>query len=481
MNCPTCNRQYSEGLSFCPTDGAQLRAESEKTDPLIGTLLDGRYRVIDVLGRGGMGVVYRALQVKVDREVAVKVIRPAGSDREDAVRRFEREAKIVSTLRHPNTLKLIDFGHTDGGMLYIVNPLLQGRPLDVVLAEEGRLTPARTLHVLAQLCDALIEAHELGIVHRDLKPANIFIECVGEQEVVKILDFGIAKLTVDAVDQTAQGSMVGTPAYMSPEQIRAEASVDGRADIYSLGVVAYECLCGRQPFAGLEFMAIALRHLHETPLSLQSFTPTLGLDARVDELVLRMLEKLPEDRYPDAATLRKAIDQVERRLALPPEPGPRDAAATPDLDLPSEATFRRSFGWKAGLLVFGAGLAWAGGWALWREPSPGGETLARPSGVAVVQPAVASLVIERAPASGPAQTAVQAVASPRTEAPPKGATSSPQLAGARPPSSTVRPTPANLPGRRPETGTPANSPGRRPATAAPASSVPAYAPAPGLF
>ncbi len=204
------------GVEFSPQHGTRLRLISEVGDPFVGRVLDGRYRVDSVLGRGGMGVVYLGRQVNVDRPVAIKVLSRDAAQREDIVRRFEREARIISRLRHPNTLKLIDFGHTPEGVLYIVNPLLEGRPLDVVLQQDRALTVERTLRMMRQVCDALAEAHALGIVHRDLKPGNVFSEIVGDQEVFKVLDFGIAKLSEETTGHTGTGSAVGTPATCRP-------------------------------------------------------------------------------------------------------------------------------------------------------------------------------------------------------------------------------------------------------------------------
>ena len=288
---------------------------SPEVDPFIGALLDGRFRVESVLGRGGMGVVYRGRQVNVDREVAIKVLTPDGQQHEDVVKRFEREARIISKLRHPNTLKLIDFGHTDTGVLYIVSPLLEGRPLDRLIQDEGFLSPARVLNILRQVCEALVEAHQLNIVHRDLKPANIFTEVIGSQEVIKVLDFGVAKLTSETTENTVKGTTVGTPAYMSPEQIRAETTLDGRADLYSLGAVAYESLTGRRPFVGMSFWDVAMKHISTAPTLPSLLDPPVCLPAAVEELVMRMLAKHPDDRFPDATACRRAIVAIEREVA----------------------------------------------------------------------------------------------------------------------------------------------------------------------
>ncbi len=334
MRCPSCEAAYPAGTDFCPKDGTRLAPDAANTgDPFVGQVLDGRYRVESVLGRGGMGVVYKAHQVNVDRSVAIKVLNADALTRAEVVKRFENEARIISKLRHPNTLKLIDFGHMPDGRLFIVNPFLDGMPLDEVLKREGRLSLVRTLAIVREVALALDEAHGHGIVHRDLKPANIFTERMGGQEVIKVLDFGIAKLTDNTTQITQDNTTIGTVPYMSPEQIRAE-QVDARSDLYSLGCVAYECLVGRSPFGGESFLSVAMKHLNDAPPSMHGQVPPLASpDPQVEELVMRCLEKLPEDRPADAMTLVQAVLRIERRLAvgdeseaspfatIPPPPG----------------------------------------------------------------------------------------------------------------------------------------------------------------
>ncbi len=334
MRCPRCEAVYADGTEFCSRDGTRLLPDAAASgDPFIGQVLDDRYRIDSVLGRGGMGVVYRAHQATVGRAVAVKVLNHDASSRPEVVRRFENEARIISTLRHPNTLKLIDFGHLPDGRLYIVNPLLEGLPLDEVLKTEGRLDVPRALAIVREVALALAEAHDHGIVHRDLKPANIFTERLGRQELVKVLDFGIAKLTHETTQITQENTTIGTVPYMSPEQVRAE-QIDARSDLYSLGCVAYECLVGRPPFGGDSFLSVAMKHLNDDPLPLrQAVPPPPGLDAQIEELVMRCLEKLPEDRPPDAMALVKAVQRIERRLSVGAE-----SEASPFVTLPPTAT-----------------------------------------------------------------------------------------------------------------------------------------------
>jgi len=318
MRCPTCDAQYADGMDFCPADGTRLVGDSGavRTDPLIGAVIHGRYRVLERIGRGGMGAVYRATQVNIDRDVALKVLAGDAADDEAVIRRFEAEAKIISKLRHPNTLKLIDFGRTDDDRLFLVCEYLAGRPLDAILAG-GAISAERTLRVLEHACQSLNEAHGAGIVHRDLKPGNLFVEVVGGEEMIKVLDFGIAK-TAHGTSHTAAGTVFGTPAYMSPEQARGE-TVDLRSDIYSLGIIAYECLCGVPPFVAETPVSLLLKHISESPAPLHERVPPVSVAPELESLVKRMLAKDAADRPQTAAEL---LREVRALLHLPTTTAP---------------------------------------------------------------------------------------------------------------------------------------------------------------
>jgi serine/threonine-protein kinase len=287
-------------------------AESDGTD-LPRETLDDRYRIIDQLGAGAMGKVYRAEQVSVGRPVAIKVLTRTVANDLDLVQRFRTEAAIISKLRHPNTLKLIDIGLLHDGRLYIVMELLEGEPLDKLIDREAPLEPVRAMRLLRQAADALDEAHQAGVVHRDIKPHNLFLERVGASEVLKVLDFGIARFN-NQPTVTASGQVFGTPAYMSPEQVNG-LKVDHRSDLYSLGVVAYQCLAGRPPFEADTPVVLMYRHAVDPPPPLSS----LGSDVptSVEALVMKLLAKDPADRFPTAAALVAAIDQVIAELSAP--------------------------------------------------------------------------------------------------------------------------------------------------------------------
>ncbi|MCK6551741.1 protein kinase [Myxococcota bacterium] len=281
-------------------------------DPLLGASLDGRYRVLECIGVGGMGRVYRARQESaIGREVAIKVLDSALPN-DPLTRRFETEAKILAELRHPNTLRLVDSGRLADGRLYIVTDLLRGQLLEDLLVERQSLGVAETLRIVAQVADSLAEAHALGIVHRDLKPGNIFLEQVGAQQIVRVLDFGIAKVLHEP-GLTLPMQIFGTPAYMSPEQATGQP-VDARTDIYSLGVIAYECLAGRPPFASEFVMSILRMHVLERPKSLREFPALRTVDVELATLVETMLAKAPADRPARIELVRDGVAQIERRL-----------------------------------------------------------------------------------------------------------------------------------------------------------------------
>jgi len=230
----------------------------------VGKDIDGRYRITGVLGRGGMGMVFRANQTSIDREVALKVLRPIFSRDPTAVKRFFREAKLASRINHPNTVTIFDFARSEAGLLYISMEYVEGQPLDALLEQEGRLSVERTLGIVSYVTDSLGDAHQNELVHRDLKPSNIIIQQrFGQPDFARVLDFGIAK-TLDAGSGqetlTAMGMVCGTPAYMSPEQTMGSV-VDGRSDIFALGCILYELTTGRRAFTGSSPMEVmASRH-----------------------------------------------------------------------------------------------------------------------------------------------------------------------------------------------------------------------------
>ncbi len=325
LHCPTCGRHYSSDLEVCPEDQTPLQADATfageaPVDPLIGHTLDEKYRLEARLGIGGMGTVYRALHLLIDRPVAIKVLNPRFVEDEAARTRFRREAKAAGRLQHTNAVTVTDFGQSQDGYVYLVMELLEGRTLREVLAKEAPLDTARAVSLMLQVSAAVAAAHEAGIIHRDLKPANIFIVQHAEvPAVVKVLDFGIAKLAADSLDDddhktlTQVGAMIGTPRYMSPEQCNG-ADLTPAADVYSLGVILYELLTGTVPFSGSSPLSIAMKHTSETPRSPREFVSSIP--PALEHVVLRTLEKNPADRPANAAEFRKELLETAERLGL---------------------------------------------------------------------------------------------------------------------------------------------------------------------
>ena len=287
----------------------------------------GSYRLGALLGRGGMGEVYLATHRMLARPAAIKLIRPevlAAGDTslaQTAVARFRREAEAAARLRSPHTVELYDFGVTDEGTFYLVMELLEGQNLERLVREQGPLSPARTIYILRQVCESLVEAHSYGLVHRDIKPANIHLGRLGLQEdFVKVLDFGLVR-SVDGPSEEsltgAPGMTPGTPAYMAPEMAN-EHTVDGRADIYSLGCVAYYLLTGRLVFEGDTPLQTILKHLQREPEAPSRVTDR-PIPPALEELVLACLAKRPDDRPPSAAVLSHRLAEVGRELGVAEE------------------------------------------------------------------------------------------------------------------------------------------------------------------
>ena len=325
LQCPTCGRRYSSDFKSCPEDHSPLQAdatnsESPPADPLLGHTLDDKYRLDAQLGIGGMGTVYRARHLLIDRPVAVKVLNPRFVEDEAARIRFQREARAAGRLQHTNAVTVTDYGQTQDGYVYIVMELLEGRTLRDILAKEAPLEAARSVSLMLQVSAAVGAAHEAGIIHRDLKPANIFIVQRTEvPSVVKVLDFGIAKLAAESLEEdeikalTQVGAMIGTPRYMSPEQCDG-AELTPAADVYSLGVILYEMLTGTVPFSGSTPLAIAMKHTSELPRRPREFVNSIP--SALEDVVLHALEKRPQDRPANAAEFRQELLTTADRLGL---------------------------------------------------------------------------------------------------------------------------------------------------------------------
>jgi len=290
-----------------PVSAAHRRGGDDAEDYLDAVL--GSYRVLEVLGKGGMGYVFRAEHVKLGREVALKLLRSDYASRRDAVSRFFQEARTVNRVRHRNIVDVTDFVELDDGTTYIVMELLTGTSLGA-WSQTGVDLP-RALAVLVQICDGLAAAHQVGVIHRDLKPDNVIVVPTGDGgELVKLLDFGVAKLVnrddEDVGFQTAAGSVIGTPAYMSPEQAGGML-IDARSDIYSLGAIMYELFCGQPMFRGRSFGEYVRKHLTEMPVPPHATPGGAGIDPQLEALILRSLDKDPEQRFAHISELRDAL------------------------------------------------------------------------------------------------------------------------------------------------------------------------------
>lgn len=298
--------------------GMAETAPSSATDPLVGQLLADRYEVHSLLGSGGMGRVYRARQVAMDRWVALKIMSHDLAGRDDAVRRFEREMKTAARIEHANTVRIYDSGVTEQNELFLTMELLKGRTLKEEVELSGPLPPARILNLAVQISHALAAAHAEDIIHRDLKPANIMlVEQGGVSDLVKVLDFGLARFAKGAStpeDQslTGQGAVMGTPGYMSPEQIAGE-DVGPASDLYAFGVLLFVLATGREPFIGKTSMSVMAKHLHEAPPRPSEIVES-PLPGWIDKVILSLLAKSPAERPASAAAV---LELLERQLAMP--------------------------------------------------------------------------------------------------------------------------------------------------------------------
>ena len=311
--CPSCLQSNGLGVQFCTRCGAALpetpadAAESAVDSHYIGKLIENRYRVESVIGRGGMGCVYRVEQVHLKKPLALKMLHENLLSRRSQVSKFLREARAISRLESPHTVRLYDFGRY-GEIFYLVMELIEGRELDLILDEEGPLAPERAVRLLAQVCESLTEAHSAGVIHRDLKPENIMVVAGADGEMAKVLDFGLAKVH-DAEDletiQSGRG-MFGTPYYMAPEQIRALA-VDARTDVYAVGAMAFRLLTGTYAFNADTTFDILKRHLTDPVPSMRVRSPARPISRSLDQVVMRCLAKEPADRYATTADLREAL------------------------------------------------------------------------------------------------------------------------------------------------------------------------------
>jgi serine/threonine protein kinase len=317
--CPTCNDEVDGSLTHCPSDGTPfvVLPPPKVTTSFSETLTHdpaffGKYEFLGTIGSGGMGVIYQARQIMLNKIVAIKMVH-AHLVSTSAYRRFETEAKATARLSHPYIVQVHDFGRTQAAQPYLVMDYISGTTLADLVSGNGPLSQKRFLFIFKQICEALSYAHKSGILHRDIKPSNIMLvpSDRGATE-VRVMDFGIAKLLSDTdsgqQQQTKTGEALGSPPYMSPEQCQGE-NIDQRSDIYSLGCMMYECLCGTPPFMGNNMLDILAKHISDPPEPLSKRPELLPISPALESLVMRLLSKTPDDR---CQTVDDVIAQLEK-------------------------------------------------------------------------------------------------------------------------------------------------------------------------
>jgi serine/threonine protein kinase len=415
-------------------------------EELIGTTIDNRYRLDATLGRGGMGLVYRASHVGLRRQVAVKILHPSLAASPDVRSRFEREALAVGKIDHPNCVKVYDVGRLDDGALYLAMELLEGRSLSEVLEQEGQLAPGRALHILTHILRGLAHIHASGLIHRDMKPENIFLVRVDDDfDFAKILDFGIAKpmkgeLSDDGVKLTQAGMAFGTPIYMAPEQALGNP-LDGRADLYAAAVMGYEMLCGQPPFYSDDKLEVMSMHTARPvpPMRQRLIKNARPVPSSIEKLIVRGLTKKPNDRYASAEVF---LAKVEEALETP-DGGQTDV----NFERPVSSTGAQSLLSSSGRISFDDELDVG--------PSPDGQDV-----TSIINPVNPISIAIDDVLSTPSPTLTPRLATPARGVAPRPATrpppplraptqSSPRLPNPIPPLAPVLPDPARVPPPRP--------------------------------
>src|ERR1044072_2869871 len=320
--CSTCSKSFTDGQTFCPDDGEVLQ---ESPESFVGRVIDGKYRVEGFIAQGGRGAVYRARHIMLGDEVVIKTLRAEMRNNTEWLRRFQREGKAARAFRHPNSVTVYDLSSGSDGMIYMVMEFVEGHTLDKELKARGHFTPEEALEVLEPVADVLDAAHARGVVHRDLKPENIMLGADGRGgTVVKVLDLGIAKIvgagdvqSVGVTSLTMAGQILGTPYYMSPEQWGdmprdGNPEVDGRTDIYSLGIIFFELVAGKKPLTGMTLPELRQKHVAVSPPSLSE----VGADVP-EEFGQAVARAMSKDRGDRPQTAGDFVDELRTALGLP--------------------------------------------------------------------------------------------------------------------------------------------------------------------
>jgi eukaryotic-like serine/threonine-protein kinase len=320
LTCPKCLKPLDASPNYCPACGEDLRGLTPLSDTLSGVwsgqVIDGRYRLREKLGEGGMGAVYKVEHVRMGKVLAIKLLRPDLAIDKKLKNRFQQEARLVSKLSHPNTIQVFDFGELEDGALYIAMEYLPGRDLSWTLRAQGPLSEDRLSAIGAQVLSSLAEAHDQGIVHRDIKPANVMLVKRRDRgDLVKVLDFGIAQLNEGEGRKRITGAadFVGTPTYMSPEQAKGEP-LDDRSDLYSTAAMMFELATGRPVFEAKTPMAMITRHLEDDPPRLAEAAPNKTFTPAFEQVLRKALAKDRKDRWASAEEMREALEGARREL-----------------------------------------------------------------------------------------------------------------------------------------------------------------------